>query len=379
MKTNSSFAAIAAALIMAWVGYLQPVAAAYLESGSERTGELRPPERPADIRPVPRPVPAENPVLRLVRAVDVGSSYSHGGLVVFPLIMRGAGGGEEIRTLDEALSHDWITVRELDNAQVSELLVRNESRRYVFLMSGEIIAGGRQDRIIRHDVLLVPRSDFVRVPVYCGEKERWTGERESFKSSKYMADQGLRSMASESASQSAIWSRIDDQIRRADVNAPTRNYQEIYRDKEVGARIDDRVGHFRQVPGRRTVGAVIVSNGRIVSCDLFGDPELFARLWDKICRAQALECVLRGDAHEGKRVWPDPPGEGGVRRFLDRALSADVSHGYTPGAGEALRISGSVAGSALVWRDRVVHAALFPSGSIEPFPLRGGLWRGGEE
>jgi hypothetical protein len=370
MKVHSRFAVLLPILTLALSGSLQSACAAYLESGSEsRVDGPRPPDHEI-VRPVPPPPPLfENPLRRLVRAVDIGGPESYRGLIVYPLILREGGEETDIRTLDEAFSRDWITIRELESAQVSELLVRNESRRHLFLMSGEILAGGRQDRIIRSDVLLDPRSDFVRIPVYCGEKERWNGARESFASSKYLADQGLRSLAAKSAAQGEVWSRIDEQLGRAEVAAPTRNYQEIYRDREVGGRIDDHVARFRHVPGRRTVGAVIVVNGRIVSCDLFGDADLFARLWDKICRSHALEVVLKDEVRERKMIWPDPPDAGAVRRFLDRTLSARISRGSTPGVGEALVVSGSVEGSALVWRDRVVHAALFPGPYGEPMPL----------
>jgi hypothetical protein len=291
-------------------------------------------------------------------------------MVVYPLVLRSAWEGNDFLTLDEAMSRDLIVIRELDAAQVAELMVRNDSRRYVFLMAGEILAGGRQDRIIRTDSLLEPRSEFVRIPVYCGEKERWLGARESFESPKYLADQALRNLAAKSASQGAIWSQIDEKLSRAEVAAPTRSYKEIYRDREMSRRVDDYATHFRGIPGRRTVGAVLVSRGRILSCDLFGDADLFAKLWDKICRSHALDAALQNGYRQEKRVLPPAPGADEVQRFLNNALSADFACGDTPGAGESWRISGSVEGNALIWRDRVVHGALFPARYAEPMDER---------
>ena len=54
---------------------------------------------------------------------------------------------------------------------------------------------------------------------------------------------------------------------------------------------------------------------------------------------------------------------------ITRALAAHLSSRGTPGAGEMWGLSGSVYGTALVWRGDVMHAAFFPDRVVRP--LRG--------
>jgi hypothetical protein len=341
--------------------------AAYLEQGDNQGSRTSDTEPPRIVRPSPEP---EHPLRQLIRRVEIGNPTPYRNLTVFPLLLRPAPDSPEIRTLDEALSREWIALREKDTAQASEILVRNDSKHNVFLMAGEIITGGRQNRILRDDVLLTPLSDFIGIPVYCGEKERWTGARESFSSPQRMADHSLRKMAAGAESQGRIWGEIDAKLDGAKVSAPTRAYQDIYVDRRVDKEMGKAVAEFKPVCRRDTVGAVLTSGGRILCCDLFSDPDLLARLWDKICRSYAIETVLKGGAvedREGDEIRRRSPAvdREDVRRFLDQVLAAKYTSEDTPGAGRRIRISGAADGAALLWNDQVVHAAIF-AGAIRP-------------
>ena len=226
-------------------------------------------------------------------------------------------------------------------------------------MAGEIITGGKQNRIIRQDALLGGDSDWVSVPVYCGEKERWDAPRAAFKSAGSLADRGLRESAAQSESQAAIWSRIDRRMDDAKVKSATRDYQQIYEDRATSRELESCLARFRHLCGRRTVGVVAVSHGRIVGGDLFTDPELMSRLWEKICRSYAVETL--GVAHpEHRHSHHQRLTARDIRRFLDGAAASHLAPMQTPGIGEAVRISGAVHGQALSWRGTAVHAALFP-------------------
>lgn len=340
--------------------------AAYLESD---TGEkVRTPEFVPTPRPEP-PVPPrdDNPLRDLVRRLEVGRPYEYRGITVFPLVLRRAPGESGIRSLDEALDAGWLRIREMDEARVSDLLVRNDSRHPVFLMAGQILLGGRQNRIVREDSLLPPDSAAYEVPVYCGEKERWAGEKEDFRGAGGLVNQELRGLAAKGASQGEIWGSIDRQLSDAKARAPTRSYQEIYASEPVRRDVEDVIDRLKRVPGGRTVGAVTCAGGRLLSCDLFEDPELFARLWDKICRAHAVDGYMGGYIRESWRR-SDEPDAGDVNRFLRDVLDARMTRTDTPAAGSALVVSGAAEGRALIWRDRVVHAALFSGGRPAPRP-----------
>ncbi|MEI6808833.1 MAG: DUF6569 family protein [bacterium] len=346
---------------------------AYLDSDYSGIDSSRPDPRPEVIRPIPLPRPfpeSRNPVTDLIRRVEVGSPYRYAGLTVFPLLVSRAVSREDIRSLDEALRNDWIIIREKDNAQVSELHVRNESRHMVFLMAGEIVAGGRQNRVIREDVLLPARSGFVEVPVYCLEQERWEGKAQTFSSPESMAHQGLRQSAVAGDSQDIIWKEAAAKAESVGVSSKTRNYQEIYESRDVRSRIDNAVSRFDRFVRRDTIGAVAVVGDQIISCDIFSDPGLFSRLWTKLCRSYALEDIsaVDGDARRW-RNYSTSLSARDVERFLSDALRADYDYRSTPGGGRAVRIGGAVNGAAIIWDSEAVHAAMFPGFRSSPRPV----------
>ncbi|MBM4163084.1 MAG: hypothetical protein FJ222_01365 [Lentisphaerae bacterium] len=350
-----------------------PVCGAYLEddSGSPvtRDVEIAPPiHRPMPRPPLPPP-DTDNPLRRMLRQVEIGRPAAYGRLTVFPLEIGDPMGPPAIRSLDEALSQNWITIREYEESRVSAVIVRNESRQTVFMMAGEILGGGRQDRILQKDVLLTPGLGAIAVPVYCGEQDRWKGTRDSFDRAPEMAGQTLRRLAVRENSQSAIWTEIDQQIKAAGVSAPTRSYQSLYNDPDVGRRITDRVERFRHIRTRRTVGLVTVASGRVVSADLFGDADLCAALWDKIMRSHVADYPQEEHWRKDREMVYDNHAAT-VKRFLDELSRTGLSRQHTPGAGESFAIRGRMDGQVLTWKGGLVHAAVFAAGDYREIDLR---------
>ena len=352
--------------------------AAYLESDARDTVT-----RPA---PPPRVLPPsfpnrDNPLVDLVRRIDIGEPYSYRGLTAYPLVLRNRGTVTGVVTLDEALSRGDLSIREKDSGQVPFVQVCNEGRRQAFLMAGEILVGGRQNRVIRDDVLLSARSAFIDIAVYCGEQDRWQGAGTTFKSGSTMTTPGLREMAAAAAPQDHIWREIDGKLRQAEVRSGTRSYQAYFEDRDVKDRLDDCVRQFRTCRTRRTVGLVVVCGHRILGGDLFADADLCARLWDKILRSYGGDVVIQPVYREwddGARRdrWAPGIGREDVQRMLDRLQVADLDERDTPGLGRLYRIRGGITGTALIVAGEMVHAAVFTEGSdvIRPLPMpRGGM------
>ena len=61
---------------------------------------------------------------------------------------------------------------------VNELLVHNRSDKPLYLMPGEILLGGQQDRTIGEEIVIQPGPEPVKVAVFCVEHGRWHGRDE---------------------------------------------------------------------------------------------------------------------------------------------------------------------------------------------------------
>jgi hypothetical protein len=98
--------------------------------------------------------------------------YRHENLTVFLIHSKDRFRPGRLLTLEEALRQKKAIVHE--TGQVNELQVENVSAdTEVFVQSGDIVKGGRQDRLISFDLLLPPRSGRVPVASCCVEQGRW--------------------------------------------------------------------------------------------------------------------------------------------------------------------------------------------------------------
>src|SRR6202011_5013721 len=121
----------------------------------------------------------------------------HGNLTVFPVVSSKSYHTGEFLTLDEGLRSGEVVVTEYGNvrglirrhpspavqregAQVNRLVLINNSNRPLLLLAGEIVAGGKQDRVIGKDRIVPAESDPVDLSVFCVEPGRWVATSEHF-------------------------------------------------------------------------------------------------------------------------------------------------------------------------------------------------------
>src|SRR6202030_1831249 len=75
-------------------------------------------------------------------------------------------------SLEEALAQGWVKVSE--TGSINELTVENVGDDGVFVQAGDIVKGGRQDRVLSVDLLLPPHSGRVPIAAFCVEPGRWS-------------------------------------------------------------------------------------------------------------------------------------------------------------------------------------------------------------
>src|SRR5262249_41898137 len=198
-----------------------------------------------------------------------------------------------------------LLITEREQATVPELVVENRGKGPVLLMAGEILLGGKQNRVLTEDLLLPPRSGPRPVGVYCVEQGRGAARADGFEARGSFAAPGLRAKVLEKEGQGRVWAEVERQARSAAAPSPTGSYQAIYDKPEVKAHLADaeQALDHRTAPG--ALGAAVFVADALVGVDFFDDPALFARQWPKLLRAQAVEAYRRP---------PEPPAGGGEPR-----------------------------------------------------------------
>jgi hypothetical protein len=95
----------------------------------------------------------------------------HENLAVYFIHGKSAPGKVPL-TLEEAMATGTVKVRETSN--VNQLEIENLGDDEVFVQSGDIVKGGKQDRTLMVSLLLPPKSGAVPIASFCVEEGRWT-------------------------------------------------------------------------------------------------------------------------------------------------------------------------------------------------------------
>jgi hypothetical protein len=259
-----------------------------------------------------------------------------------------------VATLEEARQRGDLQIVERDQAAVPTLIVDNRGRSYVLLLAGEILLGGKQNRVLVEDVLLPPASGPRDIGVYCVEQGRWAGRSKEFEGKGSFAAPGLRSRVMEKSGQGRVWAEVDRYAKSAAAPSPSRDYQAVYEQPAVKAHLEEAARALAD-PLAGSLGAAVFVGRGLAGLDLFGDPSLFARQWPKLLRAQALDAYRRP---------PEPPADekgirGRVEDLLRVAATAPGTARTNAGVGQLLesRVEGHRA-ATLVHAGRVVHLAI---------------------
>ena len=105
-------------------------------------------------------------------SVKISGPYVHENLSIFLIHSSAAPAVDPYVTLEKAMGTGNVVVYETN--QVNELAVENVSNNPVFIQGGDIVKGGKQDRVITNDFVLPAKSGRVAVSAFCVEQGRWS-------------------------------------------------------------------------------------------------------------------------------------------------------------------------------------------------------------
>jgi ARG/rhodanese/phosphatase superfamily protein len=273
-------------------------------------------------------------------------------ITIFPVVSSSTQDTSPFLTLDEGLSSGEVIVSEQgaaglarsrdgrpvaipqynSGASVNQLVLINRGKRPLLLLAGELVSGGKQDRIIGKDRIVPVGSDPLPLDVFCVEHGRWTGASSQFDASKTIVHPSVREQAAVGQNQNEVWSAvrsgtlaapkasrvgatdgaplpppppaklsteaIGDAIATA---APTQSYRKIYEQSRAGTSVDEFVVELERrfnratlgLKGERVVGVVVAYGGDVAWSDIFASGDLFEHYWSKLLRSYAVEAMAR--------------------------------------------------------------------------------------
>lgn len=288
-------------------------------------------------------VAAVDPFVLSAGEVPQASGYTllspilSGNLVVFPVVTNKPYDTASFITLDEGLRSGEVVVTEAGEAQglirrrsgtldvrpmrgaeVNRLVLVNNSKRPLLLLAGEIVTGGKQDRVISKDRIVPPESDPVDLSVFCVEPGRWVamnGKNEFGVShgggvgGGILAAPAVRSKAMDAKNQQQVWAEVRNGQNAMSAMVPgasgaaissTTSYARVMENKDVQKQVDAvaaPVEHgyesvIQQLRNKNAVGVVVAVNGDIIWADIFASKQLLQKYWPKLIRSYATEAIV---------------------------------------------------------------------------------------
>ena len=262
--------------------------------------------------------------------VDYDSAWQYKNLKIIPIRPKSNPGGfmpmlidnPDIISLSQAINQGLATISERGSASTENvhwLRINNKSDKSIFINSGEMIGGGRQDRMIMKDTILVPTKGDQYVQVMCVEEGRWADKEKKFTYDNF-ANSRLRKVLDVGKNQVLIWNEIENQLQSGDIKDNTMAYLSRNSDKKIIEMNDDYFRFFKQKfknSDSTIIGFVCVSGNKIIGSDIFANRSLFY---------SQLEPLLRGYIDEAIFF----PGKGSpdndkVKDYMDKILTDERS------------------------------------------------------
>lgn len=266
-------------------------------------------------------------------AYRISAPYSHKNLTIFLIHGKDETSKTNILTLQEAMQRQILRVYE--TSEVNELSVENISKSFdVFIQSGDIVKGGKQDRVLAVSIIIPARSGRVKIEAFCVESGRWQkrGNEDSsqFSSSNdRIVSKELKLAANGTRSQQEVWKKVSEAQEKLGrtvgapvVSAQSRSSLQLALENgRVTANADEYVGKLSNLIAGKSdvVGYAFAINGEINSADIYVSNALFKKLWTRMLKAAAVEAVAE---YNGRTNALAPPKPDAVKLLLDGADSA---------------------------------------------------------
>lgn len=351
---------------------------------------------PPSVKPQPRssagskagPSKAERPGQASPAAAGdfvIGQAVRHANLAIFPVLSRTVRDRDRFTTLDEGLENGTVKVFEVGavpdetsdrpaeatgeppaevenepagqtaeevDGDVNRLMVLNTSGKPLYLMPGEIIIGGKQDRTIAQERIIPPAEEPVAIDVFCVEHGRWAGRstaqyeslvslvtttvepmdlesitekagRGHFVASSANLSKKTRLSVQEDQKQDEVWDAVAQSNDVGGVQTESGTFTANYADAGVLEKLEPYIEQLREPISKqeRIIGVVVTINGKADSADLFESTPLFRKLWPKLLKSYALDAAHAPPSEKEAKVCTVAE----AREFLDKALGADVA------------------------------------------------------
>lgn len=354
-------------------GFLHPDAVAEFERQVAEKRRLTMEERVARVEsrePGADPTtaaPPASPVSTFLSQVSVSATHfpPYEEMQVWPLELASAQRGTAPWLAERAIEGGVLSVTEDDSGAV---VAQNKdlNDRPVLLLAGDVLKGGRRDRVVREDMLLQPGRTLY-VPAFGASTVRESTRYRTFTRSRLLAPFDVRAVVATASLGAAVGQADvdaaiggkDGSLVRLGSVGNQGSLENLYANGELQRVVSAYVDAFRRRLDRPSVvGFASAVRGRLVGVEICGDTETFRALRDRLLASH----VLFARSAPGGADRADTPADAAVQALLTSAVRAVYGEPEAAGSGSLSvfrSVQGDVFGAGVVDGARVVHATVF--------------------
>ncbi len=198
-----------------------------------------------------------------------------------------------------AIKRNFIEVKEISQTgSVNNLIIHNNSDKYIFFSDGDILSGAKQNRIFNTSIFMAPNTT-KSIPVSCVEQGRWSAVSNKFSETDYNAPINLRANKSVQveknlergtghfANQSEIWKDVSYHCFNNTVYSPTSNLSDVFEQKRNI--IEDITKEIK--PSEKANGVAVFINRNLLEVEVFNRNDIYLEYFLKILKGAGSETI----------------------------------------------------------------------------------------
>ena len=219
-------------------------------------------------------------------------------------------------SLPDAIQKKKVRITEKSNSgTVNNLTIENLGKDTIIVICGDVVKGGKQDRIIEEDMLVSPGSGKKNLKVFCVESGRWEDNRQavntrnrtnntarssnnaaSFSGHYNKGSMGLRKVVEKEKDQSKVWKKVEEINVKNTTVTDTKTYTALEKSSDYSKKLKSYISFFQSkfAKDSTVIGVIVVSGNKVLGCDLFATPALFRSQFPSLLYGYATEAIVSG-------------------------------------------------------------------------------------
>jgi len=223
--------------------------------------------------------------------------------------------------LEKAIKDKKIELSEVsESGSVNTLYAKNTSKDIIYIMAGEVVKGGKQDRIVGEDIVLSPGEE-KNIDAFCVESGRWQQKSSGSNFTGYMnvSSNSIRKAAIVDKDQSLVWEKVGQITGSNNANSRTSAYTELENSETYKKELNEYLKKFESVWNKdaNVVGIIAVTGDTVIACDIFATHDLFVNSYNNLLHSYITEALTNGKEVSISNTE--------VQKYLDQFLNDESS------------------------------------------------------